>query len=306
MTKPTYKKGELYQINVKDLQTDPNQPRKYFDPEPLDHLVASVQNHGLLQPVLFRVDEDGNLFIVAGERRVQAVKKVGFETIPAILTEGNPDEIALMENILREDLTTIEFAEALDRIMKEHNYTQDQLTGIIGKAKSTISEILSLINLPDQIRNECREDPKVSRKALIKIAKKKKPESMLNAYKKHKEKVATPPKPRGPKGGRKSLQEKFTNRYEEFTTFVTEMDFGTLDTSGRNDLISRIEDLKKTADILIKQIKTAPVKETPPPKAPKSKKVVKEKKKPVAKPAPKKEVKKTSASTKPKTRKLEK
>ena len=140
---------------------------------------------------------------------------------------------------------------------------------------------------------------------------------MLNAYNKHKEKVATPPKPRGPKGGRRSLQEKFTSRYEEFTTFVTEMDFGTLDTLGRDDLISRIEDLKKTADILIAQIQTAPVKETPP-KAPKSKKVTKEKKKPVVKsvpkkgvpkgkkPAPKKEVKKTSHSAKPKTKKSEK
>ena len=310
-SKSKYSKGTLYQINVKDLQTDPNQPRKFFDQEPLDHLVASVQDHGLLQPVLFRVDEDGNLFIVAGERRLQAVKKANLESIPAILTEGNPDEIALMENILREDLTTIEFAEALDRIMKEHNYTQDQLTGIIGKAKSTISEILSLINLPDQIRNECREDPKVSRKTLIKIAKKKKPQSMLKAYNKHKEKVATPPKPRGPKGGRKSLQEKFTSRYEEFTTFVTEMDFGTLDTHGRNDLISRIEDLKKTADILIEQIQAAPA---PPVKAPKPKKVVKEKKpvvksapkkmtKDKKKPAPKKEVKKTSPSAKPKTKK---
>ena len=316
-SKSTYKKGELYEIKVKDLQTDPNQPRKFFDEEPLDHLVASVQDHGLLQPVLFRVDQDGNLFIVAGERRLQAVRKARLESIPAILTEGNPDEIALMENILREDLTTIEFAEALDRIMKEHDYTQEQLTGIIGKAKSTVSEILSLINLPDHIRDECRKDPKVSRKTLIKIAKNKKPESMLKAYAKHKEKVATPPKPRGPKGGRKSLQEKFTSRYEEFTTFVTEMDFGPLDTSGRNDLISRIEDLKKTADILIAQIQSAPIKETPPPKAPKPKKtkVTKEKKKPVAKPAPKKGVpkvkkpapkkgvKKTSTSAKTKTKK---
>ena len=135
MTKsnPTYIKGTLYEIKVKDLKTDPNQPRKFFDEEPLDHLVASVQDHGLLQPVLFRVDHDGNLFIVAGERRLQAVKKAKFETIPAILTEGNPDEIALMENILREDLTTIEFAEALDRIMKEHHYTQDQLTELVNE-----------------------------------------------------------------------------------------------------------------------------------------------------------------------------
>lgn len=311
--KPTYTKGTLYEINVKDLQTDPNQPRKFFDQEPLDHLVASVQDHGLLQPVLFRVDQDGNLFIVAGERRLQAVKKAGLETIPAILVEGNTGEIALVENLLREDLTAIEFAEALDRIMKERDYTQEQLTGIIGKAKSTVSEILSLTNLPDQIIDECRKNPKVSRKTLIKIAKKKKPQSMLNAYNKYKENAATPPKPRGPKGQRKSWIEKFTFKYENLTTFVADMDFGTLETSARSDLISRIEELKKTADSLIEQINAAPVKEIPP-EAPKPKKVMKEKKpatkpKPkkevpkVKKPAPKKEVKKTSASAKPKTKK---
>jgi ParB family chromosome partitioning protein len=313
--KPTYTKGTLHKIKVKDLKTDPNQPRKFFDEEPLDHLVASIQDHGLLQPVLFRVDEEGNLFIVAGERRLQAVMKVGLETIPAILVEGNAGEIALVENLLREDLTAIEFAEALDRIMKEHDYTQDELTGIIGKAKSTVSEILSLNRLPEDIRNECRNNPKISRKTLKVIAKKKKPESMEKAYKKYKEKVATPQKPRGPKGKRKTWVEKFTSRYENLTTFVAEMDFGTLDTPSRTDLISRIEELKRTADSLIAQIQSTPVKVTPPPKAPKTKKVSKGKKKPVAKPAPKKgapkvkkpapktQVKKTVVSAKPKTKK---
>lgn len=75
------------------------------------------------------------------------MKEAGLETIPAILVEGNHDEIALVENILREDLTAIEFAEALDRIQIEHNYTQEQLTSIIGKSKSTVSEILSLNRL---------------------------------------------------------------------------------------------------------------------------------------------------------------
>jgi ParB family chromosome partitioning protein len=317
MTKPTtpYTKGTLYEINVEDLQTDPNQPRKYFADEPLQDLVDSIKDKGVLQPVFFREDQDGNLFIVAGERRLRGAKKVGLETIPAILVEDNPDEIALIENLLREDLTAIEHAEALNRMMVKHNYTQEQLGVFIRKAKSTISEILSLTNLPGHIRDECRNDPKVSRKTLIKIAKKRKPQSMVNAYNKYKENVSKPLKTRGPKGKRKSLQERFTSRYEEFTTFVTEMDFGTLDTPGRDDLISRIEDLKKTADILIDQIKTAPVKETPPPKAPKPKKVAKDKKKPVAKPAPKKaapkvkkpapkkEMKKTVVSAKPKTKK---
>jgi len=149
-SKPTYIKGIFYEIKVTDLQTDPNQPRKYFDPEGQQDLVNSFQKQGVLQPILFREDQ-GNLFIVAGERRLQAAKEAKLETIPAILVEGNYSEIALVENLLREDLTAIELAEALDRIMKEHDYTQEQLTGIIGKAKSTVSEILSLNSLPDEI-----------------------------------------------------------------------------------------------------------------------------------------------------------
>jgi ParB family chromosome partitioning protein len=284
---PTYIKGSLYQISCADLQTDPNQPRKYFDPAAQQDLVDSIRDKGVIQPVLFRVDQKGILFIVAGERRLQAAKEVGLEKIPAILVEDNPDEITLVENILRQDLTPLEVAEGLDRMMKIHGYSQQQLTTIIGKAKSTVSETLSLNRLPKEIKDKYMEDPKVSRKALIEILKKKKTASMLNAYKKYEERSSKPPKPRGPKGKRRSLQEKFTFKYEEFTTFVTEMDFGTLDIPARTDLISRIEDLKKTVDILIAQIQSAPVKETPPPKAPAPKKVTKDKKKPVAKLAPK-------------------
>lgn len=285
MTAPNspYEKGSLYQIPCADLQADPNQPRKYFDPDAQQDLVNSIKDKGVLQPILFRADKDGNPILVAGERRLQAAKEAGLKTIPAILVEGNHSEIALVENLLREDLTAIELAEALDHIMKEHNYTQDQLTGIIGKAKSTVSEILSLNRLPYEIRDECRENPKVSRKTLLEIAKRKKPRSMLNAYEKYKKRSSTPPKHRGPKGARKSWIERFASKYENLTTFVADMDLGTLDTPSRKDLISRIEVLKKIVDSLIARIQTAPVKEIKPAEAPARKKVTKEKKKPAPK-----------------------
>jgi ParB family transcriptional regulator, chromosome partitioning protein len=88
---------------------------------------------GILQPVLFRVDQNGNLFIVAGERRLRAAKEVGLESIPGILVEWKYSEIALVENPLRQDLTPIEEAEALNQIQVEYKYTQEHLTGIIGK-----------------------------------------------------------------------------------------------------------------------------------------------------------------------------
>jgi ParB family chromosome partitioning protein len=298
--KPTYSKGTLYEINVQDLEADPSQPRKYFDPAAHQDLVNSLQKQGVLQPILFRADQDGMLLIVAGERRVQAAKEAGLETIPAILVEGDYSEIALVENLLRQDLNAIEVAEALDRIMKEYGYNQEQLTGIIGKAKSTVSEILSLNRLPDEIRNECRNDPSTSRKTLIAIAKKKRPKGMLTAYRKYKEQSLSAKKPRGQKGKERTWQEKFTSQYGTLTTFMADINFEKLDAAARNDLISRITELKKTAANLIVKIKAASAKETIPTEAALQKKNNPKEKQPAASaPAPKGE--KISAHDKPKT-----
>jgi ParB family chromosome partitioning protein len=298
---PTYVKGTLYEINVKDLQADPSQPRKYFDTAAQQELVNSLQKRGVLQPILFRADQDSILFIVAGERRLQAAKEAGLETIPAILVEGNYSEIALVENLIRQDLTAIEVAEALDHIMKEHGYNQEQLTTIIGKSKSTVSEIISLNRLPDEIRNECRNDPSTSRKALIAIAKKKRPKGMLTAYKKYKERSLSAKKPRGPRGKGIAWQERFNSKYSALTTFMADMDFEGLDAAARNNLISRIAELKKTASNLIEKIKAASVKETIPTEASVQKKGTPKDKQPAAStPAPRKE-KKICANDKPKT-----
>ena len=300
-SKPTYIKGTLYEIKVKDLQADPSQPRKYFDPAAQQDLVNSLQKQGVLQPILFRTDQDGILFIVAGERRLQAAKEAGLETIPAILVEGDHSEIALVENLLRQDLNAIEVAEALDRIMKKHGYNQEQLTSIIGKAKSTVSEILSLNRLPDEIKNECRNDPSTSRKALIAIAKKKRPKGMMTAYKKYRERSLSANKPRGPKGKGRTWQERFTSKHGALTTFMADMDFEKLDAAARNDLISRIAELKKTAANLIVKIKAASVKETIPTEAFVQKKGNPQEKRPAeSTPAPRKE-KKIFADDKPKT-----
>ena len=103
--------------------------------------------------------------------------------------EGNPSEIALVENLLRQDLTSVEEAEALQRLMEEQKYNQEQLAGIIGKARQTINEILLVNRLPQEIRDECRGDRKISRTSLIEIARKKQVRGMQTAYEKYKEKV---------------------------------------------------------------------------------------------------------------------
>ena len=197
----TYKKGKLYQLELAQLQSDPSQPRKYMDRMALEEMTASILKHGVLEPILFRVGivspdslQDGipppdALFIVAGERRVEAAKKAGMTTIPAIFVEGNHAEIALVENLLRQDLTSIEEAEALQNLMTEQSYTHEQLAGIIGKARVTITETLSLNRLPQEIRDACRSNPKIVKSVLVEIARKKQDRGMVTAWNAYQEKL---------------------------------------------------------------------------------------------------------------------
>ncbi|MCX5829856.1 MAG: ParB/RepB/Spo0J family partition protein [Deltaproteobacteria bacterium] len=186
----TYEKGKLYDLPVIDLKPDTNQPRKSMDSQALEELAASIKTHGIIQPILFRVAADSPyLFIVAGERRYKAAQQAGLLVIPGICVEGNPSEIALVENMLRQDLTPVEEAEGLQSLMTEQKYTQEQLGGIIGKAQSTLSEIMSLNKLPQEVRDDCRGDRTISRSALIVIAKKKQARGMTTAYNAYKAKL---------------------------------------------------------------------------------------------------------------------
>jgi ParB family transcriptional regulator, chromosome partitioning protein len=188
-TTQTYEPNRLYEMPLGDLQPDPNQPRKYIDPAALEELVASIREHKVIAPILFRV-ENGLNYIVAGERRWIAARKAGLTTIPAIYTE-NPryEEIALTESTIRADLTAVEEAEALDRLQKSKGYKQEELAQIMGRSVPTISQTLSLIKLPRTIRDECRKDPGVPRRVLYEIAAKKQERSMLKAYEAYKASV---------------------------------------------------------------------------------------------------------------------
>jgi ParB family chromosome partitioning protein len=183
MATVTFEKGKLYELPIIDLKPDPNQPRKSMDSQALEELVASIKTHGIIQPILFRVvPESPYQIIVGGERRYKAAQIAGLTTLPGICVEGNPSEIALVENMLRQDLTPVEEAEGLQALMMEQKYTQEQLGGIIGKAQNTLSEILSLNKLPQDVRDDCRGDRTISKSALITIAKKKQARGMTTAY----------------------------------------------------------------------------------------------------------------------------
>ncbi|OGQ95389.1 MAG: hypothetical protein A2521_06580 [Deltaproteobacteria bacterium RIFOXYD12_FULL_57_12] len=177
-----YENGNYYIIDIELISPDPNQPRKHFDPESLAELSQSIKQKGVLQPIIIRKDGE-KIWLVAGERRYRAARMAGLAKIPAMLTTGNPAEIALIENLQREDLKAIEEAEALARVMEEFRYTHDQLAMVVGKARSTITEALSLNKLPVAIKDECRRADNFPRRLLVEISKQKTPNAMMSLFK---------------------------------------------------------------------------------------------------------------------------
>ena len=151
---------------------DPNQPRKYFDEHALEELAASIERHGLLQPITVRRNprKRGGYVIVAGERRFRAFQSLGREVIPAVVTSGNPEEISLIENLQRENLSPIEEAEALEHLKNKYKYTQEELGRSIGKAHNTVAAVLKLNDLPRKIKKELPTSEVASRSLLIELA----------------------------------------------------------------------------------------------------------------------------------------
>jgi ParB family transcriptional regulator, chromosome partitioning protein len=161
----------IIEIELTKLRRNPDQPRKVFNEETIKELAASIEHHGLIQPISVVPDSESQdgFMIVAGERRYRAHEHLGRPTITAIITKGNSDEIALIENIQREDLSPVDQAEGLANMMTKHGYKQEELAKVIGKARTTVTELLSLNTLPDEIKNECRTSDMASKSALIEI-----------------------------------------------------------------------------------------------------------------------------------------
>lgn len=180
-------------VPLQDLRTNPHQPRKAFDPVGLRELADSVAQHGLLQPITVRRDpKDKSKFVViAGERRFRAHVLLERSLIPAVITSGNADEIALIENLQREDLTPLEEAEALERLQKKYGYTQDELAKAIGKARSTVTNLLKLTSLPRKIKKECSTSNVVTKSFLIELSKLPSKEAQLAFWDEAKERGVT-------------------------------------------------------------------------------------------------------------------
>jgi ParB family chromosome partitioning protein len=150
---PTERKGVIM-LGIEELKPDRGQPRRYFDEQHIVELAESIRAKGLLLPLLVRRDGDGYV-IVAGERRWRAAQRAGLRELPCIVREvSGPEafELALIENIQREDLNAIEEAEAYQRLIEYHGLTQEELAQRVGKDRSTIANALRLLRLPEQIK----------------------------------------------------------------------------------------------------------------------------------------------------------
>ncbi|MBB5142297.1 ParB/RepB/Spo0J family partition protein [Desulfovibrio intestinalis] len=178
-----YEIGKVYPININELQPTPEQPRKYFDEGEIKALAADIEANGLLQNITFTCHED-KLIIISGERRVRAHNQLGKEVIEGKYVEGDLLTLALMENILRSDLTAIEFAESVAALQKQKNCSNDDIARIIGKKKSTTSEILKIASLPEKIRNDARTKPYMTRERLLKVARRKDADIQKKTYNK--------------------------------------------------------------------------------------------------------------------------
>lgn len=146
---------EVRELDIEQIHPNPNQPRQFFDEDKLQELALSIQEHGVVQPIIVRLDAKGNYEIVAGERRWRACQKLGMKKVPALVREISDleiSEIALIENIQREDLNPVEEAQAYKRLMEDFGLTQEQLSLKVGKSRSFIANIVRLLNLHPRIQ----------------------------------------------------------------------------------------------------------------------------------------------------------
>jgi ParB family transcriptional regulator, chromosome partitioning protein len=176
----------IIELRLDEIQPNPDQPRKRFNEESLRELADSIREKGLIQPITVKKGETGYI-LVAGERRYRAFRLLKKETIPAIQTEGNVDEISLIENIQREGLHPLEEAEAMARMMERYGYTQAELGKVVGKKQSTVSEILKLNALPEQIKREYQASDSVSKSLVIEVVRLKDPREQLALWKRLKQ-----------------------------------------------------------------------------------------------------------------------
>lgn len=151
--------GDVLRIPVDQIEPNPYQPRMAFDNESLEELADSIRTFGLIQPVTVRKKSDGRYQIISGERRYKACRLVGMDMIPAYIREANDQgmlEMAIVENIQRQDLDPIEVAMSYQRLIDECNLTQEEMADRVGKKRTSITNYLRLLKLPAKVQHDIK------------------------------------------------------------------------------------------------------------------------------------------------------
>lgn len=146
----------LNSLRISEIEPDKTQPRKTFDKENLEQLALSIREHGIIQPLIVRSISSGGYQIIAGERRWRAAKMAGLTEVPVVIrddiSEEQAKQLTLIENLQRENLNPIEEAQGYRELIDRYNMTQDSLSRVIGKARSSIANSLGLLTLPDGVK----------------------------------------------------------------------------------------------------------------------------------------------------------
>ena len=147
--------SSINEIELDRIEPNPGQPRSIFEEESLEELAQSLRTYGVIQPIILKEKGDGHYLIIAGERRYRAAERIGLDKIPAYIKtaeDENIAELALIENIQREDLNPLEEASAIQRLIDEFHYTHEQAAQAIGRSRSATSNLLRLLNLADTVQ----------------------------------------------------------------------------------------------------------------------------------------------------------
>lgn len=147
--------SSINEVEVELIHANPSQPRHEFDEQALADLAASIKSIGIIQPITLRQEEDGSYLIIAGERRYRAAQLAGLESVPAYIRKVSDDavmEMALIENIQREDLNAIEVALAYQQLQSHNGITQEELAQRVGKSRATVANFMRLLRLPAEIQ----------------------------------------------------------------------------------------------------------------------------------------------------------
>ena len=152
--------SQMSEIDITEIIPNPTQPRTQFDEEALDELADSIRQLGVIQPITVKKSGDGKYIIISGERRWRAAQRADLTSLPAYIREVDDENLhamALVENIQRQDLNAIEIALGMQRLIDECNLTQDALSEKVGKKRSTISNYMRLLKLPDEVQLALKE-----------------------------------------------------------------------------------------------------------------------------------------------------